>query len=223
MKRFLFLLCICSFFLAQSQIKYEFDYALEYELTTDKDPSEVDRLIYLTNSKDNSYLLVLRELDSLVYSIYFRDNNLFTLITEISKSNFKIADIINNDCNGVASWDGKRQKKYTKPYVFKSNTDTILNKKQLSLYKIEALPKSRGVKDKSAYNYYVIDETANHLPFFEPPLNYELWLRDKPFTNGIFEEFGSYDKKHGLRKYKLVGVKKIDKAFQIPEDCNQLN
>ncbi|MCA0153678.1 hypothetical protein [Winogradskyella vincentii] len=224
MKRFVLSLCLVSCFLSQSQIKYEFDYALEYDYFQEQESTRNHKVTYYTNSKTNDYFMAVREIDSNNYRVYVRDNKLFTIIIQMPKDDFNKAYVINNNCEGVTKWDGKRYKKSAERYVFKSIKDTLLNKKQLSQYKIETLRKGRGVKDKSAYSYYILDETIEHqMPFFEPPLNYELWVRDKPFLNGIIDEYGAFDKRHGLRKYKLVNVKKVKKVFQIPDNCEQLN
>ncbi|WP_411895274.1 hypothetical protein [Winogradskyella sp. A2] len=224
MKRSVLSLCLVSCFLSQSQIKYEFDYALEYEYIDAKDSTNNHKITYYSSSKANNYMMSVRDLESNKLGVNMNDNKRFTLIIQVHEDEFNKAYVISNNCEGISKWDGKRYKKYTERYSFNSYQDTILNGKLLSHYKIEALPKSRGIKDKSAYNYFLVDESkTQYLPMFNPPLDYEMWLRDKPFLNGIIEEYGKYSKKHGFRKYKLVNVKKVKKVFQIPENCNQTN
>lgn len=224
MKRFLFVICICSFFLLQSQINYEFDYALEYEYIDEQDSTNNHNITFYASSKANKYLMSVRGLNGNKLGINLRDNRRFSMMFKVDEDEFYNADVINNNCDGISKWDGKRYKKYTERYSFKSYKDTILKSKPLSHFKIEALPKSRGIRDKSAYNYFLVDESkTQYLPLFNPPLDYEMWLKDQPFLKGIIEEFGMYSKKYGFRKYKLVGIKNIKKIFQIPEDCAQLN
>ena len=82
----------CIPFLELSQKIYQFDTLLEYEFTYEKDSTNTVHYIYLTTSLNNSYHLVLREVDSLNYSIYFRDNELFAANSKISKVDFEKAD-----------------------------------------------------------------------------------------------------------------------------------
>lgn len=207
-----------------SQIKYEFDYALEYDYVEEKDTTHNHKVTFYMNSKSNTYFLAVGALDSNSYSVYFRDNALFTLMIHMDKDEFEKADVINNNCGGVSKWVSQLNRKVAKRYGFKIDKDTIINDQKLSLYKIAALPNVKRDKYRSQYNYFIVDDNfSKDLILFESPHDYNLWQRDQPFRKGIIVEYGRHSKKYGYRKYKLVDVREISKSLQIPDDCTQLN
>ncbi|WP_369993872.1 hypothetical protein [Winogradskyella sp.] len=223
MRIFLLLILVTSF--SHAQINYEFDYLIEYEKSINVDSTKQKTVYYLTNSKDNSYIGVLSEKDSLNYQLYFRDNNLFTMSTIISKSDFLKADVINNDCNGVLKWNSENYARTMQLLKFKKVADTIIESEKLKHYKLYADLANKRLKRKFGhYNYILEDSTEFHLPFFENPLEYETWLKNKKIKSGIFKEFGRYNEKHGFYLYyELKNITEINKSLQIPEDCEQLN
>jgi hypothetical protein len=212
------LVLFCIPFFGFSQKTYQFDTLLEYEFNLEKDSTNTVHYIFLTNFSDNSYHLVLREVDSLNYSIYFRDNELFTANSSISKVDFEKADVINNDCQGLLKWDNsKYQKRLSKYTITKS-----LRTGSTDEYRLSEASKTNA-DDNIAYNYYVLEEDVTMLPLFNRPLDYEVWNTEKSIPNGTFIEFGTISKKYGFAKYVLKRKSEINKRFQVPENCSAFN
>ena len=222
--RFIVILLHLFSFSLFGQINYEFDYMIEYERTVSADSSKYEKVYYLTNSKNNKYIGVLKENDSLNYKFYFRDNQRFTVMIKLSKSDFEKADRLHNDCIGIKKWNINSYGKRSNKFKFEKTEDTIIKNQLLKRYKLSK--NNKKIKKKTLhFLYYIIKESTEfHLPYFENPLAYKYWLKDKPFSSGVFEEFGTYSKNKGyLIINKLNSIKEINKSFQIPEHCEQLD
>ena len=213
------LVLFCIPFLELSQKIYQFDTLLEYEFTYEKDSTNTVHYIYLTTSLNNSYHLVLREVDSLNYSIYFRDNELFTANSKISKVDFEKADVINNDCQGLLKWDNSKYQKRLSKY----NITEFLETDGAQEYRLFDASHTNTEDENIAYNYYVLKQDETVLPLFNRPLDYEVWNTEKSIPNGTFIEFGTFSKKYGFAKYMLKLKSKINKRFQVPENCSAFN
>lgn len=214
----LVIILFCIPFFGLSQKTYQFDTLLEYEFTHEKDSTNAVHYIYLTNSSDNSYHLVLREVDSLNYSIYFRDNELFTANSSISKVDFEKADVINNDCQGLLKWDNSKYKKRLSKYSVVKSAESDSKQE----YRLSDASKTK-TDDNSAYNYYYLEANETVMPLFHRPLDYEVWKIEKSIPNGTFVEFGTVSKKYGLSRFVLKQQKEINKRFQVPENCSAFN
>jgi hypothetical protein len=143
----LFLVCIVSLF-SYGQKKYSFDYAIQYNFQLN-DSSKVQTQLFLTNSKDNSYVLKVSEKDSLNFTLYFNDQNGISSIHYISKKDFSAADSIALDCKFVHRF-GNPFKYQTKNYDFVNQKDTLINDSRCSMYIMKSNKPKREKKKKLA-------------------------------------------------------------------------
>jgi hypothetical protein len=215
-----------------SQKQYEFDYLITYDMTVYKDSLKISdqpfneegktlKKYYLTNSKKNNYVAVITELDSLQYKIIFKDEN--GLLSEMNflKSDLDSAESINIDCKYVSRY-GNPYRYQTNNYDFFKLTDTIVNGKTLSQFKLQSIKPRKIKRKKLGTKFYLIDKEASfHLPVFEFSTAYEEWKETGSLPNGIlFETFfidfyGNLSSKQRLKSYE-----KVNKKFIIDEACD---
>ncbi|PNW26403.1 hypothetical protein [Formosa algae] len=182
-----------------SQKQYEFDYLIEYEQTLYKDSIKIKnqpfrekdkttKKYYLTNSKNNNYRAVITELDSLYYKMIFKDENgIYSNVTFL-KSDLNTAEFINIDCKYVTRYKNPF-KHQTKNYDFFKLTDTVINGKTFSKYKLESIKPRKVKRKKLGTKFYIIDkETSFHLPVLDFSTAYEEWKTEGNLANGIFIE-----------------------------------
>jgi hypothetical protein len=221
MKPFLIIFLLISTF-CFSQKQYDFDYLIEYELTTYKDSVEKTiKRFYLTNSNKNNYLAVITELDSLNYRMDFKDENGLSFNVNFLKSDLNKAEFINVSCDYVRNYDNPF-KFLIKEYDFLNLNDTIIDKVEYSRYKLTSIKPKKKKRKKLATEFYIIDKkTKFHSPIFYFPTAYEEWKSKKNIPNGIFKErylidfYGNLDSKE-----KLINYTKIDKKVVIKNECD---
>jgi len=222
MKPFLIItfLLISTFCFSQKQ--YDFDYLIEYELTTYKDSVEKTiKRFYLTNSRRNNYLAVVTELDSLNYTMDFKDENGLSFNVNFLKSDLNKAEFVNIDCDYVRNYHNPFKFRI-KEYDFLNLNDTIINGTEYNRYKLTSIKPRKKKRKKLATEFYIIEKkTEFHLPVFYFPTAYEEWKSKKNVPNGIFKErylidfYGDLDSKEKLIKYT-----KIDKKVVIEDECD---
>jgi len=131
-----------------SQKQYDFDYLIEYELTTYKDSVEKTiKIFYLTNSRRNNYLAVVTELDSLNYIMDFKDENGLAFNVNLLKSDLNKAEFINIDCDYVRNYHN-RFKFRIKEYDFLNIKDTIINGTEYNRYKLTSIKPRKKERKK---------------------------------------------------------------------------
>ncbi|WNM17779.1 hypothetical protein [Flavobacterium capsici] len=212
----------CFTLLAQKQ--YTFDYMVEYknfEGNDNKKQTKIPYSIYLTNSKNNSYLAELTEKDSLTYWVDFLDHNSTTARVTINKSDFKKTEFIHIKCEDV--------KKYSNPYKYQVNNyhfttpkDTIINNAIFKTYSITANDLKRQQKKKTGTYLYIVDkETDFHLPIFQQATTFEEYKVERGVPNGIFTKIVFIDYLNKIKYHQeRVNYLPIDKKIVIPADCN---
>ncbi len=217
----LFFVLITTFCVAQK--KYAFDYLTEYEMSFKKD-STIEKIFYLNNSKDNSYIARVSEIDSLNYRIIFRDHKTFTSSNVIIlKSDFFKAEFFNIDCKDVFNsetiYKGKEQK-----YNFFKINDTLVNNQNYSVYQLKRNMNSRKTKrTKIGSNIYLMYTTnSDFLPMFFYPPAYKIWENQNSIIpNGVYFKklFVNYLNKIEEEE-SFVDQIKIDKKIIITGNCN---
>ncbi len=215
-----------------AQKQYEFDYLIEYELTFYKDSikiknrpfrekDETIKKLYLTNSKQNNYIVELTELDSLNYKMIFTDYNGIYSDVLILKTDLITAEFINIDCKYVNRFSDRfnYKKKY---YDFLNLNDTLINGKSYGKYKIESNNPKRTKKIKIGTEFYIINQqTTFHLPIFTLSTAYAKWKTEGNLPLGIYFEKYFIDYYGYLSsKEKLKNYWKIDKKIVLNDECN---
>lgn len=216
---FIFAVTICS-----AQKQYKFDYLVTYERTYFLQDSITKQIIYLTNSKDNSYYAELTNKDSLDYRMIFRQQDKVYADVLVPKSQLVTAESIQLECESV--FPAKNvYKNATKRYEYVLLPDTLIDQKKYAAYKLKCqLNLKKRIRRGIGTNLYIIDKsTGFHLPILSHPTAYEEWKLNKNIPNGLFmekkfitplgEEFSSE---------KLISYKKIDKKIIIPKTCKNL-
>ncbi len=215
-----------------SQKQYEFDYLIEYELTTYKDSirpknrllrnkDKISKKYYLTNSKKNNYTAIITEFDSLNYSMEFVDYNGIYSKINFLKSELNKAEFIKIKCQNVSKFSNPF-KYQIRNYSFSEFNDTILNDKPYGVHKFASIKPNRIKRKKLGSEFYIIDkETSFHLPILNRATAYEEWKKERNIPNGIFIEkyFINYFG-HLSSKEKLKGYWKVNKKIIVDSDCD---
>ena len=219
----LFLLFITSL-ISFGQKKYCFDYAIQYNFQM-TDTSKVQKQIFLTNSKDNSYVLRVMEKDSINYKLFFLDQNGVTSTTYLSKKGFLDAEIISLKCDFVSRF-GNPYKYQTDNYDFINQKDTLINNVNYSMYFIKSnKPKKEKRKRLGTLHFVVEKNTDFHLPILLEVTPYEEWKKERNIPNGIPKQFyvTKYLSNTKTLIYNLVDFVKIDKFIIVPDECDYTN
>ena len=217
---FLLLLFFCS---THGQKKYTFDYAIQYNFQVN-DSSKVQTQLFLTNSKDNSYLLKVSEKDSLNFTLYFQDQNGITSTTYLSKKEFASAKTITLKCEFVSHFSNPF-KYQTENYDFINQKDTLINTVYHSNYILKSNKPKKEKRKKFATLHFIIEgNTGFHLPILTFSTAYEEWKKERNIPNGIPKQ--SYTTKYLTKDkiliYDLVEYIKINKILVVPKECNYL-
>ena len=207
-----------------AQKMYTFDYFLEYEKTFYKEDSIKSKRIYLTNSKDNSYYAKLTSIDSLEFKLVFVDYDKVYADVRVLKADFYKTEFINIAYDKVIRHRGLH-KKSSKNYDYFLLNDTLVNKKECSVYKFA--PSYRSKKRQrisAATNLYIVDKsTSFHMPILFRSLAYKKWELEKKIPYGIFVEkklINGLNEDHSSEK--LLRYTKINKKIKMPKECRLL-
>ena len=216
----LFLLFTISLF-SFGQKKYSFDYAIQYNFQKN-DTSKVEKQIFLTNSKDNSYVLRVMEKDSLDYKLFFLDQNGITSTIYLSKKDFLDAEIITLKCE-FASRYYNPYKYQTENYDFINQKDTLIDNSNYQVYITKSNKPKREKRKKIGISHFIIEKNTNfHLPIFLAATAYEMCKKEKNIPNGIAKQiyFTKYMDNKKLSIFNLVEYVKINKFFVVPDECD---
>ena len=219
----LFLLFTISQF-SFGQKKYSFDYAIQYNFQTSDTP-KVQNRFYLTNSKDNSYVLWVTEEDSLNYKLFFIDQNGIASTTYLNRKDFFRAETIYLKCDFVTRYSNPF-KNQTNNYDFINQKDTLINNISYPLYIIKSNKPKREKRKKLATIHFIVEKnTAFHLPILLDATPYEEWKKEKNIPNGIAKQIYSidYSEKKMFYTFNLVGYTKIEKFLIVPDECDYTN
>ena len=219
----LFLLFTTSLF-SFGQKKYSFDYAIQYNFQM-TDTSKVQKQIFLTNSKDNSYVLRVMEKDSINYKLFFLDQNGVTSTTYLSKKDFLDAEIISLKCDFVSRY--RNPFKYqTDNYDFINQKDTLINNISYSMYIIKSNKPKREKRKRLGTLHFVVEKNTDfHLPILLEVTPYEEWKKERNIPNGIPKQFYFTNYLNNTKTfiYNLVDFVKINRFVIIPDECDYTN
>ncbi|MCK0108131.1 hypothetical protein MWU58_02370 [Flavobacteriaceae bacterium S0825] len=212
------ILFVSAFSFSQNK-EYSFDYLLEYEITFHKE--DVSRpKYYLTNSKDNSYLGIMKETDSLHFELTFKHYDKIYAKVTFLKSDFFKAEYLNIGCRDVSSTIKKIKIKDT---VLESLKDTLIDGTSYFIHKLELKKKPKKVKKKKGLvtKYYIINRNSiNHLPLLEDIYDYKRWVKYRKMPNGIYNQqiqINLLNQSHASEILK--SYHKIDKKVAIVGKC----
>lgn len=202
-----------------AQKNYYFDTALEYKFShNDKEYLHS----YLINSKDNNYLLFIKDNDTLNYELQFKDRNILSFNTKVKKDDLAKAESILINCGDVKQNNNPFKYKVNE-YEFLNLTDTIINSTEYYHYVIRSNKSAQYQKRKkiAKYHYIVRKNTPEFLPFFTEDTPYEEWLKEKKTPNGlvymIFKETSLGKISTYLTLNKTI---QISKNIIIPLECD---
>lgn len=158
-------LCSMSFCFAQKS--FHFDTLLEYECKFTTSESDVITTQHVfTNSKNNSYYILVKDLDSLHYSLEFLAYDKYYSKVKVKKNKLFTSskiDILNCETINKMSNNFKYR---VRQYDFINLKDTIINNRLSKNYKLQYL-KSKRKKEKKKIgtaHYIIKDSTDFHLP-----------------------------------------------------------
>ena len=203
------------------QKKYHFDYLLEYEFKSSVDSSFNKTLYYITNSRDNSYFAKIRSIDTLSFGLVFHVQDLLLADVKLKKYDFFNLETLTINCESNYLMENIFKFR-VKEYEFNILTDTLIDNKYLSQYKLEYTGKRKRKKSRPiGTNHYIIkDSTQFHLPILTHSTAFEEWKKERNIPNGIFQEKIFYDYKSEISyKYILKEYQRINKTIIIPEEC----
>ncbi|WP_223032469.1 hypothetical protein [Hanstruepera marina] len=199
--------------------EFVFDYLLEYEITFHKQ-NFTEAKYYLTNSKDNSYVGILKEADSSFFELVLRHHGKAYSKVKLLKSEFYKSRFINISCKNV---EIQTKKIKIKDNILESTKDTLIEGNNYYLHKIELKNKPKKEKRKKGLitKYYIISKTSvNHLPVFEGIYGYERWLKYENMPNGIYNQQLQIDLLNQPHATEILqSYHNIDKKIMILGDC----
>lgn len=207
------------------QKKYAFDYILEYKYQL-SDTSKVEIQYFLTNSKDNSYFINVKDKDSLNFTLNFVDYNGIKSVFYLDKVAFSKAESISLECKLISKNYNPFIAQRTKEYDFKMEKDTVIEGNYFSQYLIRSNSPKREKKKKLGAIVYVVEKnSAFHFPLLDHPTAYEEWKLEKNIPNGIpkFMYFKDFINNKKSQIFRLVQYVKINKYLIIPEECDYSN
>lgn len=202
-----------------SQETYTFDYQIEYDVSYSNDslyyangitknPARQPKIIYLTNSKDNSYYLKVVKKNDLVVQLFFRNNEKFYTYDVMGKQNFNVADVIEMNCD-ISYRYRKFWNSYDNPeyYDLKNIPDTVSNDYNFKRYDF-SIVKHKLDRMQSRERFIVDTSGVNHLPLLTSRTQYSLWKESQKLPNKIFLEKHSINEKGEIwRTARLSSIK----------------
>jgi len=218
--QFLLFLCLLFSLFSFSQKKYSFDYMIEYDFQGDES-SKMGKVYFLTNSKDNAYLLKATEVDSGYVNLDFFDDKGLYSKSSLKKEAFFEFRNLDIKCEFVNSYIEKG-KYETKNFKYLFNQDTIFNGVLYKVHRLKFNSKKRTKQfDGRVANYIVEPNTDFHKPLVAFSFSFDLRIRSSEIPNGIAKEIYTTN----FRNYKLFMIfklknfSKIEKSLTIPKEC----
>lgn len=213
-----FLVCVNSF----SQKRYEFDHLLEYSFKRFEADSITKKSFFLTNSKDNSYsiFIIPKEEDQFSFNLFDINGNMFNVY--LKWDNFVAAEFITVDCKFLMRYMNNYS--YQKNnYEFIIKKDTIIDNHYSDYYYLKSNKPKWEKRKKLRTHHFIIDKSTNyHLPLLRFSTALNTYQKNPIIPNGIFKEkyMLDYNEKEKKFIYQLISIKKINKTFIIPKECN---
>lgn len=214
-----------------AQETYTFDYQIEYDVSYSNDslyyakgitknPDRRPKIIYLTNSKDNSYYLKVVKKNEFVVQLFFRNNEKFYTYDVMGKENFNVADVIEMNCD-ISQRYRKFWNSYNNPeyYDLKNIPDTVSNDYNFKRYDF-SIVKHKLDRMQSRERYIVDTSGVNHLPLLTSRTQYSLWKESQKLPNKIFLEKHSINEKGEIwRTARLSSIKSRILKISFKNSC----
>ncbi|MCF1190951.1 hypothetical protein LRR18_05085 [Mangrovimonas sp. AS39] len=222
LKKLILLTLILKTTFGLAQEAYKFDYAIETEVTYFKEDSIKKKVLYLTNSKNNSYFAQITSNDSLHYKLIFRHHDKLYSKVLVSKSQLNIAEFININCESIL-YEKNKNKRAVERYDFFLLKDTIVKDISHKAYEFKSiLNLKKRIRKGAVTSLFIIDNTTSfHLPLLTHPTAYEDWKLNSKLPNGLFIEkkhIDVYNIEHSSEK--LIAYTQIDKSIIITGGCD---
>ncbi|UPS91527.1 hypothetical protein [Bizionia sp. M204] len=217
------LLCLILPFFSFSQKTYHFDYMLTYELAIFKKDTIKKQVIYLTNSKDNSYFVEIAVDEKKQYNILFKVHDSFAADVITTIAEFNKAEFINIPCEYLRDYSNSK-KNVADMYDYNILNDTLMEGRNHQNYRFRSTYSSKKrLRKRAGFNVYIIDSLlGEHAPILTHPTAYHKWK-----THNINLPQGIYIKKLFYNEYdvltevsSLTSSFKIDKKIVITGTCH---
>ena len=200
--------------------EYVFDHFIEYSYKYDANTA-ASKVIFLTNSRDNSYFSELKFKTEDTLEIRFRHHDQLIAYFEMGSVDFFGSATIQLPCATVLP--RKNDFKFrTNEYYFQHFKDTVIAGKKNDYYVVRTKKTELEKNNNVIRRWFQLDEKYRfHLPLLRHPTLYEEWKKEKSIANGIpgliIDEYYNEPKFRGL--FELKTVAKMKTRFIVPEDC----
>ncbi len=214
---FLFLLLPLFSF---GQKQYAFDYKIEYDFQYDE-PSKPEKLFFFTNSNDNSYFLMAKEVDGIYVNLDFYDENGIRSMSSALKETFQKSGNITLKCEFVRRQNDK-EKQLNDRYVFSVNQDTLIDNVKMNVHNLRYSSRKDSKKYNTGFTSYIVEpNTGFHKPLLAFSFGFDVILRNDDMQNGIAKEIFTtgYKQKDKRFIYQLTSYSKVEKFLVIPKEC----
>lgn len=168
---------------------YVFDYKIEAETKKSAD-SEADKIIFYINSKDNSYILSVNDLQKAQSKIHF-----FDVEDEITYLNMNYGKSDDLSSLKIKSQDVNRfknpfKKKQVKNYHYTILQDTLIEGTYYRHYIISHLHKDVAKRKNIGVKHYIVSKDNDALPILLPETaSYEVWKSEgRKLPRGMLRE-----------------------------------
>lgn len=219
MKKHIILLLFIT--ISYSQTNFQFDYLLEYQHINHTDSTKNEKILYLTNSKDNSYFCKIKIKDSLKLNLLFVKHDHIISDLLVNKKEFNKGQFINIKCKDIFSYENHFKFQVNNyDLVFENKNDSI------ETYKSVCLQSEKFIK-KNKIGYNILQFNINlpfHLPNFEFSTFYEEWNKERDLPKNFIVEnsFFSFENKL-IYTDTLLNFTQTNKQVNIiiDEECKE--
>ncbi len=223
MKLLLFFLLISTGLFSQK--KYSFDYLIEYDFQ-ENEKSRVKKRYILTNSKDNTYDLLVWQSSAKNINIFFCvDLEGIRILKHIPARDLFSNEKLFINCNDYIV--GRISSIYNdKKYRFTVHRDSMMLTDTLQHYQMDIISKKLKKQYKFGTSHYLVEkETQFHLPLMRFSEKFDARITSKNIPNGIANEMYTINDFRHTKEYhyKLVNYVKIEKEIIISNHCEQQN
>ncbi|MDR6966168.1 hypothetical protein J2X31_000161 [Flavobacterium arsenatis] len=203
-----------------SQKQFEFDYMLIYDFKSDES-SESEEMVFLTNSKDNSYnILLISKKEN--WSVSMNHKDFVSMPFELPKLQLESLKVLTLNCDLIRSTGDYNKEKIDKNYKFIDVEPVDIDGFLYETFALKLVDSKKEKKKKEPTFYYCIEKNTDfHLPILLNSVINVNYFEEKSVPNGIAKEMYlvSYVKKEKTSIFKLKDILKIHKTVLLPKDC----
>ena len=212
-------------FYAQQSLNFNMLLTYECKFVNQDSTLRTETRYKLTNSKDNSYFIDIKNLDSLNYHLTLKYFDHILTEFKVDKENFKTVNRLNIECDLIFNYK-HNFKNVAKDYSIVNKEDTLINNIKYKQYQSKYLrgKKSRLKKKAGQITYIIENNTEYHLPIISHPTLNLVWKLKKNVPNGIFKEFIFKDYLGKIiNHYTLLKIEKINLIVNTEKPCHPKN